>query len=160
MKARAIPVETLPSDTVGEALSYIAENLRLADAVEIAATVDMGPAEALQAALGVSTRAWLGVDRTGLPVAILGVAPSGVPEVGMPWMVGTSELETEWMALARMTPGIVGQMHDLYPVLTNHVDLRNGLAQDWLLWAGFKFIDADPRFGPEQRPFIQFSRTR
>lgn len=118
------------------------------------------PREALRTAVGISTRAWLGLDRTGLPVALLGVAGSGVPTVGMPWMVGTADLEDEWVTLARLTPKIVGEMHDLYPVLTNHVDLRNDLAQDWLLWAGFDFIDADLRYGPEERPFLQFSRTR
>lgn len=160
MRARTVPVETLPDDTVGEALAYIIANLRPADRDEVHAMTTQEPAEAIRAATAASTRAWLALDRTGLPMGVLGVASSGLPTVGMPWMVGTDGMEREWVAVAKLTPGIIEQMHDEFPVLTNHVDLRNGLSQDWLLWAGFKFIDVDLSFGPEGRPFIQFLRTR
>jgi hypothetical protein len=159
-QAKAVPFRTLPDETVRNALGYIAGALRAADLDEIRASLPGDPGEALMASAAVSSRAWLMVDRTGLPMGVCGVAPSGHPRVGQPWMVGTDDLEAERIALARQTRGVVAEMHEDYPILTNFVDARNDAAIDWLLWAGFHLIDADPRYGPEERLFLQFSKVR
>lgn len=100
------------------------------------------------------------LDRDNTPVAILGVAPQGFPGVGAPWLIGAEGIEREAMALARQTVAHVDQMLDVYPVLTNHIDARNDLALNWLLWSGFDLIDAKSNYGPEGRLFLQFMKAR
>lgn len=158
--ARAIPIESLPPETVREALAYITENLREADKAEIAATSEGDPGELLKAGLEASTLAWLILDRTGLPIGFMGAAPSGVPGVGLPWMVGTDGILSEALSVARQTRHYVELMQDEYPVLTNFIDARNEVSLAWLYHAGFHLIDADTAYGPEKRLFFQFSRTR
>lgn len=98
----------------------------------------------------------------GLPLVIHGVAPMpGVPGVGVPWMLGTHEVETR--ALARLAlrhcASEVQEMNELYPLLVNYVDDRNTLSKRWLKWLGFSFISRRPH-GIEQRPFIEFVRMQ
>lgn len=88
------------------------------------------------------------------------MAPSAHPDIGTPWLVGTSGLEANGLSFARQTRHYVDALHEDYRVLTNFVDARNDAAIDWLLFAGFNLIDAYPRHGPEARLFFQFSRTR
>lgn len=160
MSARSVPFSALPTATLTDALGFIADNLRDADEDEVRASLPGDPKEAIMASAVVSSLGWLLLDRTGLPMGVCGVAPSVAPGVGMPWLVGTEGLHQEAFALARQTRAHVEAMHEWFPVLTNHVDARNDLALDWLLWAGFRLIDADPRYGPEERLFLQFYKSR
>lgn len=158
--AKATPLSVLPDDTIGEAIAYLADNLRPADLDEIHAQLGADADEAMLASLQASSDAWLITDRSHLPIALTGVAPSAVPGVGTPWLVGTPGIRDEASSFARQTRRYVEEMHKDYRVLTNFVDARNTEAIDWLLFAGFNLIDADPRHGPEERLFLQFSRTR
>jgi 2',3'-cyclic-nucleotide 2'-phosphodiesterase (5'-nucleotidase family) len=58
-----------------------------------------------------STHSWLILDRTGLPIAIFGVAPSVTPGVGIVWLMGTAGIEEEFVAVARQTRRYVAEMH-------------------------------------------------
>ncbi|WP_109798679.1 hypothetical protein [Novosphingobium meiothermophilum] len=158
--AKVVSLEHLPDDTVRGLVEHIATNLRQADIDEIQASVGGEPAEAVRQSVACSTRCWVGLDRTGLPVVLFGVAPSVIAGVGQPWLVATDASGRERVAFARLSRPYAEEMLEVYPVLTNFVDVRNEAALDWLVWAGFRFIDADPRHGPEKRPFIQFSRSR
>lgn len=159
-KVRAVPLADLPQETITAALDFIAENLRPSDLDEVKATTADPPREALGFSVGQSDLCWLILDRTGLPMGVMGVAPSHHPKVGVPWLIGTPGLEEEGIAVLRQTRKHVDQMQELYPVLTNFVDARNDTSIGWLLWAGFRLIDADLRHGPEKRLFIQFSKSR
>lgn len=150
----------LPDETLGEALAYLSSNLRPADEDEIYAQLSATPYEAMKASLQASSDAWVVTNPTGLPIALFGVAPSPVPDVGTPWLVGTPGIRENGLSFARQTPRYVALMHRDYRLLSNHVDVRNDDALDWLLFAGFSFFDADPQHGPERRPFIQFLRSR
>ena len=132
----------------------------MADRAEIMATVVGDPQELLMRSAWASTLGWIMLDRTDEPVGVFGVAPQGTPRVGAPWLIGSSGIEREAVALARQTGAHVEQMLQAYPVLTNHIDARNDLALDWLLWAGFDLIDAKANYGPEQRLFLQFMKAR
>lgn len=154
------PLSRLPDDTIGEALSYLADNLRETDLNEIWAQLGVGPEVALPASVEASSKAWLITDQTGLPIALFGVAPTALPDVGAPWLVGTPGVDADSLSFARKTRHYVGVVQRDYRVLTNFVDARNETAIDWLLFAGFNLIDADPRHGPEERLFFQFSRTQ
>ena len=95
----------------------------------------------------------------GVPTVLYGVAPHGAEDVGVPWMVGTQQLEDPGVArcFLRGCAGEVQDMNDLYPLLVNYVDERNTLSRRWLTWLGFKFISLRP-YGVEQRPFLEFVR--
>lgn len=160
MRAQAVPFEALPEATLAEAIEFIIDNLREADLDEVRASLPGDPGEAVRASLAVSERVWLMVDRTGLPMGLCGVAAAPVAGVGLPWMIGTDNITEERIAVARQTREVVAEMHESFPVLTNFVDARNDAALEWLLWAGFHLIDADPNYGPEERLFLQFSKSR
>ncbi len=159
MSARAIDAATLPYETVKASLEYIAENLRSADLDEIRASVELEPAAALIQSWLASSRMWLITDRTGLPIAAFGAAPSEVPGVGVVWLLGTEGVAAEWVAVARQTRRFINEMHEEFPTLWNFVDARNDHAVDWLLHSGFHLIDADSAHGPERRLFYEFART-
>lgn len=158
--AKAVPLRELPDETINDALDYLVENLREADLDEIRATTVMAPREAVQWTVGSSSVAWLILDSTGLPIGIMGAAPGLLPGVGVPWLVGTDGLEKEPLSILRQTKGHVDEIHELFPVLTNFVDARNDTSLDWLLWAGFRLLDANTHHGPEGRLFLQFYKSR
>jgi hypothetical protein len=160
LRARTVPFTSLPDDTLTDIVRYIGENLREADRAEITATMAGDPVDILTGSVATSTLGWVMLDRTSAPVALLGVAPQGLPGVGAPWLIGANGIEREAVALARQTGVHVDQMLQQYPVLTNHLDARNELALNWLLWSGFDLIDAKTDYGPEGRLFLQFMKAR
>lgn len=157
--ARAVPTSSLPDETVGEALRFIAENLRPADRDELEASAGADIPTLIALSEKVSTKAWLILDRDDTPIAAFGVAPGFFSGVGIPWFVATPGIEREAHAVARHTRRYVAEMLEDFDVLTNHVDLRNDFAQDWLLWSGFEFIDVSPEYGVAGVPFIQFRKA-
>lgn len=157
--ARAVDTATLPPETVEEAVRFIAENLREADRAELKASSDGDPEEIPMESYGLSTRSWLILDRTNLPVGIFGVAPALAPGVGIVWLLGTPGIEREAVAVARQTRKFVAEMHQDYPTLWNFVDARNELAIRWLLWSGFLITDVDPWHGAEGETFLEIART-
>lgn len=157
---RAVNTATLDHEAVRESLEHIAAHLRPADAAEVAATTSEDPFWAIYESWEGSTVAWLILDASGLPVGIFGVAPHAALGVGIVWLLGTPELGRGAFTLARQTRHFVAQMQDLYPILWANVDGRNDASLQWLAWAGFALIDADPAFGPEERLFLQYVRTR
>ena len=158
--ARAVDTATLPEDTIREALEHIAQGLRQADRDEVRATAgDEDPFWALFESWEASTRSWLILDRTNLPIGIFGVAPHSTPGVGIAWLLGTDGVEREALSIGRQTRQYVDELNATYPVLWANVDARNELSMRWLEWSNFKVFDLDPAFGPEGRPFLQYLRT-
>lgn len=160
LRARTVPFDTLPNDTIANTARFIGENLREADREEIMAMLPGDPVEIVVQSALASTVGWIMLDRDGDPVGILGAAPQGVEGVGVPWLVGTPDIQKEFVALARQTVPHVDIMLEAFPVLTNHIDARNDMSLDWLLWAGFDLIDAKTNYGPEGRLFLQFLKAR
>jgi len=145
---------------VREALEHIAQGLRPADLAEIRATSgDEDPFWVLFESWELSALSWLILDGTGLPIGIMGVAPSGHNGMGIAWMLGTEGVEREALSIARQTRRYLNEMHELFPALWANVDARNALSMKWLEWSGFQITDAHPAWGPEGRLFIEFTRT-
>lgn len=158
MKATAIPIHNLPDDTVGEALDHIAANLREADRREVLATLPGPIPDLVAATVAMSLKSWLAVDENMTPIAVLGVAPSDEPMVGIPWLLTTDAVRNCATSFGRQTARYVAEMHELFPILTNFVDVRNEDAITWLRWAGFEIVDVDPHYGTAGEPFLQFQR--
>jgi len=157
---RVVHISTIAPETLKDALSYIAENLRPDDRAELAATSAIPPEEAVLLSADVSSDAWLILDRANTPIGVFGVAPHVVPGVGVAWLLGTDGLLKEALSVARQTAQYVQELHRDYAVLWNYVDARNALSIRWLQWAGFTVGDVLLEHGPEARPFFMFVRHR
>lgn len=140
-------------------LATIAKGLRQADRDEALAALGGDPEDILRQSFELSTHAWFILDREDAPIAIFGVAPTASPGVGAVWMLGTDGVEREWVGVARQTRRYLDTMHESYHTLWNHIDARNELSLQWLLWSGFHLIDADPAYGVEGRLFYEFARV-
>lgn len=136
----------------------LAGRVRQADVDEFAAQ-DMTPWEVLKEGLTVSTLAWAGL-RDGRVVCIFGIAtPSILSGEGVPWMVGSEELDHCAYAFLRRSRMVVGHMLTLCEHLENYVDSRNTRAVRWLRWLGFQIHEPAPH-GPHGVPFHRFEMRR
>jgi hypothetical protein len=130
-------------------------HIREADIVELWAANRVTPEDALLIGIGISTEAWTGLI-DGKPVCIFGVAPASMlGGIGVPWMVGTADIDKHAKAFLRRCKSYVKQMLRLYNYLVNYVDSRNTRAIAWLRWLGFTIYDAAP-YGFDQAPFHRF----
>lgn len=100
--------------------------------------------------------------RDGITIAVFGVGPcedlGEDHDIGVPWMVGTNELDKcgrELMAEARSCLKI---WHRFYPTLMNVVDARNTKSIRWLKRLGFTLRAPEP-MGVGGLLFHPFDRT-
>lgn len=131
--------------------------LRPVDEVEVFLMAGKPPVEALDESVSESTESYVGyID--GNPEAVFGVGPfPGMPDVGMPWMVGTEVLAKEYRQWLPIATQLVDRLNDRYPILTNFCLKSNTKAIRWLKFMGFQFIDEEVSGLPN---FVQFVRYR
>jgi hypothetical protein len=139
-------------------IRHIASNMRPADCAEAWATALLSPQAALEQSLAVSVQAWTGLA-DGVPYCMFGVATSASPDVGVPWLLGTADLERNAIAFLRRNHGFVDAMLERFPRLINHVDARNRTSIRWLQWIGFTIGRPQP-YGPFAMPFHPFELRR
>jgi hypothetical protein len=150
MKAGPCIVNAIPCH-----IPFIAGNIREADKDELWASACLSPESALWKSLGSSAVAWTGLYDS-IPVCMFGVASgSDLAGVGIPWMIGTNDLDRLAFAFLRRNKSKVQEMLDIFPRLMNYVDERNVRAIRWLAWLGFKIGEPVP-YGPYQMPFRPF----
>ena len=80
-------------------------------------------------------------------LSMYGVAPMGLPGVGVPWMLSSDAFIRDKEAKRRVfreSPEAIIKMHRLYPVLTNFISVENKLPIRWLKWLGFSFYPCTP----------------
>lgn len=136
----------------------VAADMRQADIDEVRAAAGLDPCAALLCSMESSDYALCMIDDRDEPFAIFGVGP-GLPGTGSPWLLGTPGVERNARWFLRVTPPLLLQMHERYPVLLNYVDARNRASILWLTrWMGFQ-LDALLPFGVEGRDFFQFSKV-
>lgn len=141
-------------------IAPIALRARPADVRELWAQARQSPADTMARGLDVGAATWTGLLH-GVPVCMFGVtAYSVLLGQGIPWMVGTTDLDhlSAQKALLRCSHEALRKMERLFPeLLFNMVDERNDAAKRWLTWLGFTFLDPIP-FGVDQMPFRPFFR--
>jgi hypothetical protein len=136
-------------------IPFIAGSIREADKSELWAAACLSPEAALWKSLSSSSMAWTGLYDS-LPVCMFGVASgSELAGVGLPWMIGTQELDRLAITFLRRNKSKIQEMLDIYPRLMNYVDDRNKKAIRWLKWLGFIIGEPVP-FGPFNMPFRPF----
>lgn len=135
----------------------LAPRMRGADRDEVRASHDMGPEQALLTSLRGSTHAWAGLADGKLTV-MFGVAPASLLyRVGVPWLLGSEDVEKYQIPFIRRCRGYVGEMLLCYSHLVNLVDSRNTVSQRWLKWMGFEMSQPEP-YGFHRLPFIRFEK--
>ena len=130
--------------------------VRQADTDEFLATNGWSAQRVLEYGYEASTFCCAGLIN-GRVVTIFGVAPgSMIGGVGIPWLVGTDDLEKYQRTFLRRCRHVVGVMLDVYPRLENYVDARNHVAKSWLHWLGFTLSEPVP-YGVSGLPFHHFT---
>ena len=120
----------------------LAPNLRAVDLLEIEI---MGhgktPLEALQ--IGVEKGSSHTIfDDDDQVIGMYGVCPSGLPGVGVPWLLCSEAFVDNKEARRRVlreSPVAIAEMHRDYPLLMNYISPLNKLTIRWLKWLGFTF---------------------
>lgn len=139
----------------------VADNLREADRMEVAAASGRPPREVLLSCFFEGKPCVTLCNRNDQPVAMCGVVPLEDKWGGI-WLLGTDDLVTDKLtrfSFLRQARAFVDELHKQYPVLGNCVDARNKVHVKWLQWMGFTFIAEHPNYGAERRVFLEFVRT-
>lgn len=94
-----------------------------------------------------------------LPLCAFGVSSASLlgGKTGVPWMIGTVDLDRHAAGFLRRCRPVVESMFSEFEVLSNYVDASNVRAIRWLKWLGFEFGQPEP-YGWLDLPFIRFER--
>jgi hypothetical protein len=137
----------------------MAGRYREADDVECRALSGRSALEAAQDSVQNSHPGWAGlVD--GICVCVFGAVPSGVEGAGVPWLLGSRELDDLPLSLARRSRKYIRQMLDEYPYLYNLVDARHEASLRWLKWCGFHIMEPPEPAGRNGELFHYFEMRR
>ena len=96
------------------------------------------------------------LDSTGRTIALFGVgSPTLVGGVGVPWMMGSRDVDRHSRATITEGRRIMGILRSHFALLHNYVDARNTKAIRWLKAVGFHVMPAVP-YGPFAALFHPF----
>lgn len=138
-----------------EAIEYVAENMREADAEEVWASSMSTPKEALLSSIAVSDYVNVAyADDT--PLVIFGLVKGDVLSGrGTPWLLGTEDALKYKRQFLLQTPAVIREMLTICPVLENFVHDKNRVSIRWLRWLGFT-IEAPQATGVNGEMFHRF----
>lgn len=134
----------------------VADRMRVADVMEVAAASGHTPLQALLAAVSTSTFSFTAVI-DGNPEGIFGVVSRGGLGAEV-WMLGTDDLVKDPALFLSETSRILDGWAEEFAVLHNFVDDENHVAKAWLERAGFT-LSAPRPYGVGQLPFRYFYRV-
>ncbi len=145
--------------TLEEAKS-LSLNLRPEDEAEVRALTGKLPEEVFVNGIHYSDVPVSIIDeRDGCVVGMFGVVTvQQSPRVGAIWMLASPKLLKHRFQFIRESRQWVEALQAHYDILGNVVDERNLVHIRWLQWCGFHFINHHPKYGYEQRPFLEFVR--
>jgi hypothetical protein len=127
-----------------EAIKFIADNMRKADAVEVWASNRFTPHEALELSMRKSKKSVI-VYGDGVPLTALGlVSRSLFSDVGIPWLLSAEQALKYRKQFLKLSPPVIEEMLDIHPKLVNYVHVENRLSIRWLKWLGFAIEDPEP----------------
>lgn len=127
------------------AVHYVVCRLRSSDAKEAYRATGKVPGCAVLTTWDNSSRKWL-IWKDAKPVGLFGVDDSG-DGVGIPWMVGTPEIEKIKMFIGKNSARYIEKMKEGFMKLANYVSVDNQLSIAWLKWCGFTIHPPIP-YGP------------
>lgn len=148
-----------PSDA-GEVVSL---PLREADRDELAALSELSVEECIEFSITNSELTWVIVNNQGSIVGVFGLSSTkdtNRDPVGVPWMLSAETLNDFKYAFSKHSMGVVADMLERYPYLSNYVDSRNELSIKWLRWLGFTIhTDEEFYFKDKTVAFYRFSKV-
>lgn len=125
-----------------EDINYVADNAREADVLELWASDLATPLHCILQGTMAEGEAWAGLI-DGKTVCIFGVVDRA-NGIGVPWMVGTPDIEAAAITFARGSYAVTRAMFKRWSYLTNWVDARNCHAIRWLRFLGFTIHEPEP----------------
>lgn len=146
-------------DATYDHILQLHNDIRKEDIDEIWASSRMSPLECLEYGLnnGVTTKALLINNK---PICIWGVVTChDLETVGVPWMLGSKELEKYALSFIRVCQEQLFEILNKYMMLTNFVDVRNKKSIKWLKWLGFDFLPPE-KYGFDGELFQRFYMRR
>ena len=137
-----------------EDVGYLIANMRQADVDELMAM--HGKVQSIvQLSFEKSRYKW-SVYANGQFICLFGIGTQSlISDTGIIWMLGTDLIETYKGAFIRYSKAYIEAMLNVYPILTNHCDVRNTRTIRWLKFMGFKF-DEPIVMGVQKLPFSRF----
>lgn len=133
-------------------------SLRIEDNLELQASLGLTGPIGIAECLIFSEHTWVGIlDGKIECVFGLGADP---PNVGIPWLVGTDNIDKFSMGFLRESKVIIELMLSYYPILTNLVAERHTKAIKWLKWLGFSFTGERYYQLDPDVPFLKFTMLR
>lgn len=140
-----------------ELIQFVADNMREADRIEIAASHGYLPHEAL--VKGVARSALCSVALIDdVPCAVFGLSIENIATgLGVPWLLGTDLIFKHRRKFVEYTRAGVEDMQNVCPRLTNWVHCDNVQSIRWLKSMGFSF-GKPKRVGLNGELFVQFSK--
>jgi hypothetical protein len=141
-------------------LEHIAENMREADVKEAYMQAGVGPREAIERSLAAASMVRVGADENDVPVVIFGMTPiNTMMRTGAPWLLGTDDIERNYVTFARFSVKWRDKMLRNHEVLTNFVHDEHEQAKRWLVWLGFK-LGLPKVYGPHGGLFRKFTMEK
>lgn len=142
----------------------LARSLRDADRREVYAATGLEPLAVLQRAVEHSLIACSIVDaRTDTVVGMFGavVAPDW-DQAGILWLLGAEALVRPPIGLQflRESKRYCLTFHNRFSLLIACLDERNAAHIRWMQWMGFTLFARHEHYGFEQRPFLEYVRTK
>lgn len=130
--------------------------MRQEDKDEIWHLARVNPADALNAALEVSTYA-RAVLLDGKVVCLFGIGGEK-GGVGIPWMLASDLLKKVRKPFVRECKAFLKEMSEDYSLLMNVAWTKNEEHIKWLKWLGFDFAVPE-QMGPDGEYYIKFSKV-
>lgn len=146
--------------SVAEDVAFIADHMREGDVEEVHAC-GHNPHDALSLGLKLSTPCYTLTDFEGTPFAMLGVSPSGQPDAGLIWMLGTAGIEDIKVTFLKYSKPVLLRLYEESgtELLYNYTYAENTVHHQWLKWLGFIFI-RKVALPPHGKHFYEFARLR
>lgn len=147
--------EVIYREPTADDITSIAERMRVADVMEVAASHGHTPLQALEHCIADATNAFTAVI-DGVPEGIFGVTHRGGMSAEV-WMLGTDGLVKDPELFRAQTSAILDSWASIFPVMHNFVDDENEVSKRWLKSVGFTLDEPRP-YGAGQLPFRYFYR--
>lgn len=138
-----------------EHIAAMEGRIRPADVAELQAAAGLTPCQVMENGLALDQGS-VTFLADGIPLCMAGCTVLS-EVVGLPWMVGTQDLERHRRAFLLESRRVFEVIQARRSYLVNWVDARNRKAVRWLAWLGFTIHPATPH-GLEGLPFHMFTR--
>ena len=141
-------------------IDLLGDNMNSVDKDEVFATSGQSPKRALfSSVMGSDQLVCYFASEELLGIGGVGLEPNGN---GIPWFLRTTYFDL-WKqknlrSFLKSTKSWIEHMGEIYPAMSNYVDIRNKESINWLQHLGFRLTDLELNYGFLKVPFIKFEK--